>query len=221
MVGEFGFLLANGNTNTSSVTAKINASQEFNTWSYQIISDLLYSQSEREENGKKINSASAQRIFLSNQIDYKLNHPEERIFVYGEFENNRFSGFRYRAAIAAGWASRLWHDHENEFRYSIGPGYAFSKVEEQNAEDIQEGLIIRAAAEYKRKFSKQATFRQFLSAEVNKNFTNTKSETSLSTKLSGALAMKISLTLNHDSVVSDKDQELNTEAMVTFVYQFF
>ena len=221
MIGEFGFLLANGNTNTSTITGKLNASQELTEWSYQVIADALYKQSESEIDGVKVNIASAQKVFLSGQLDYKLTQPDDRLFIYSEYENNRFNGFRYQAALAAGWSSRLWHDDYSELKYSVGPGYSIAEVEDNSTEEDQKGLIVRAAMEYKRKFSKHATFRQFLSTEADQEFTKTKSETSLSTKITGALAMKLSVILNYDTSAVEEDEDLNTEAAVTLVYQFF
>lgn len=221
MIGEFGFLLANGNTNTSTITAKINTSQELDSWSYQIIGNALYKQSEQEVDGEKNNGASAQNLFLSGQLDHKLTEPNDRLFIYGEYENNRFSGFRYQAALATGWTSRLWHDKQSELKYSVGPGYAISEVEEDNSDDDSQGLIIRAAMEYKRKFSDHASFRQFFSTEADQESYKTKSETTLSTKLTGALAMKLSFVMNLDTSVGPDIEELDTEAAVTLVYQFF
>jgi putative salt-induced outer membrane protein YdiY len=221
MIGEFGFLVASGNTNTSTITAKINTSQELTSWSYQIIGNALYKQSQQKVEGEKSNTASAQKLFLSGQLDHKLAEPDDRLFIYGEYENNRFSGFRYQAALATGWTSRLWHDKQSEFKYSVGPGYAISELEDDNSEEDSRGLIVRAAMEYKRKFSKSATFRQFVSTEAAQEFTKTKSETSLSTKLTGALAMKLSLVMNLDTSVGPDTEELDTEAAVTLVYQFF
>jgi putative salt-induced outer membrane protein YdiY len=221
MVGEFGFLVANGNTNTSTITAKMNTSQELNEWAYQIIGEALYKQSEIEVNAVKSNAASAQKVFLSGQFDHKLVEENDRLFIYGEYENNRFNGFRYQAAFAAGWSSRLWHNEQSELKYSVGPGYAISEVERDSVNSDLKGLIIRGAMEYKRKFSGNATFRQFLSTEADQEFTKTKSETSLSTKLTGALAMKLSFILNLDTSVAPDIEDLNTEAAVTVVYQFF
>lgn len=224
MIGEFGFLVASGNTNTSTITAKINTSQELTSWSYQIIGNALYKQNKREVDGVEITAASAQKLFLSGQFDHKLVDPNNRLFIYSEYENNRFSGFRYQAALAAGWTSRLWHDKHSEFKYSVGPGYAISEVEQDyddNDENDSKGVIIRAAMEYKRKFSRNATFRQFVSTEAEQEFTKTKSETSLSTKLTGALAMKLSFVMNLDTSAPSNIEELDTEAAVTLVYQFF
>jgi putative salt-induced outer membrane protein len=221
MIGEFGFLVASGNTNTSTLTAKINTSQELTSWSYQVIGNALYKQSQQEVDGKKNNGASAQKLFLSGQLDHKLTEPDDRLFIYGEYENNRFSGFRYQASLAAGWTSRLWHDKQSEFKYSVGPGYGISEFEEDNSDEDTKGLIVRAAMEYKLKFSNHATFRQFVSTEADQEFYKTKSETSLSTKLTGALAMKLSFVMNLDTSVGPETEELDTEAAVTLVYQFF
>ena len=221
MIGEFGFLQANGNTNASTITAKIITSQELASWSYQIIGNALYKQSQQEVNGKKSNAASAQKLFLSAQLDQKLNEPDDRLFIYCEYENNRFSGFRYQAALAAGWSSRLWHDKHSELKYSVGPGYAISEVEENVSNKDYKGIIVRAAVEYKRRFSDHATFRQFVSTEADQEFSKTKSETSLATKLTGTLAMKLSFVMNLDTGVGPDIEELDTEAAVTLVYQFF
>jgi putative salt-induced outer membrane protein len=221
MIGEFGFLMANGNTNTSTVTANINTSQELTSWSYQIIGNALYKKSQQQVNGEKSNLASAQKLFLSGQLDHKLTEPDNRLFIYGEYENNRFSGFRYQAALAAGWSTMLWDNKYSELKYSIGPGYAISKVEQDNSDEDNKGLIVRAAIEYKRKISEHAAFRQFISTEADQEFTKTKSETSISTKLTGAIAMKLSFVMNLDTSVSQDLEELDTEAAVTLVYQFF
>jgi putative salt-induced outer membrane protein len=221
IMGEFGFLVADGNTNTATITAKINITQELTSWGYQIISDGLYKQSQQELDGETSEAASAQKLFLSGQLDHKLDEPDDRLFIYGEYENNRFSGFRYQAALAAGWSSRLWHDKQSELKYSVGPGYAVSEVEDDDSEQYTQSLIVRAAMEYKRHFSNQSTFRQFVSTEADQEFTKSKSETSLSTKLTGALAMKLSFVMNLDTSVGPDIEELDTEAAVTLVYQFF
>ncbi|MEP0356725.1 DUF481 domain-containing protein [Paraglaciecola sp.] len=220
VVSELGFLLINGNTNTSTTIAKLNISQELKAWSYQLVGDFLYTQSESKVDGKTKDVASAQKLFLSSQFDYKLTDPNNRFFVYGDFEKDRFNDYNYQAAIAAGWSSRLWNNEQSELRYSIGPGYSISDEIPDTITENQNGFIVRAAMEYKCKISPQATFRQFLSTEADAEYTKTKSESSLSARLSGALAMKLSIILNHDSGINDQDEELDTEAAVTLVYQF-
>ena len=90
MIGELGFIVANGNTNASTITAKINTSQELTSWSYQLIGSTLYKQRQQQVDGQKKNIASAQKLFISAQLDQKLAEPDDRLFIYAEYENNRF-----------------------------------------------------------------------------------------------------------------------------------
>ena len=115
----------------------------------------------------------------------------------------------------------MWRSNKSELKYSLGPGYAISEIEENSNKVEYRGLIVRAAMEYKRKFSAHATFRQFLSTEADPDFTKTRSETTLSTKLNGALGMKLSFVMNHDTGVAQGREELDTQTAVTLVYNFF
>jgi putative salt-induced outer membrane protein YdiY len=142
MIGEFGFLVANGNTDASTITAKIITSQELTSWSYQIIGNASYKQSQQNLDEQKRHVASAQKLFISGQLDHKMSEPDDRLFIYGEYENNRFNSFRYQAALAAGWTSRLWHNKQSEFKYSIGPGYGISEVEDDNSKKIPKVLLL-------------------------------------------------------------------------------
>jgi putative salt-induced outer membrane protein len=80
---------------------------------------------------------------------------------------------------------RLRDNKHSEFEHSVDPSYRISKTEIDNNNEDNKGFIIRVAMEYKRKFSDYATFKQFVSTEVDQKFNKTKSETSLSTKLTG------------------------------------
>lgn len=82
---DFGFLSAVGNTNTLITVAKMNASQELTALSYQTIGDAIYKQSQQQINGEKRSQASAQKILLSEQFDYKLTEPDDRLFIYAEY----------------------------------------------------------------------------------------------------------------------------------------
>ena len=109
----------------------------------------------------------------------------------------------------------------SELKYSVGPGYIKSKIEQNNNGEDKKGLIVRAAMEYKRKFFDHATFCQFVSTEVDQKFNKTKLKTSLTTKLTGSLALKLSFSVNLDTSVGPDIEELDTETVITLVYQFF
>lgn len=221
MTGELGLLVAGGNTQGTALNGSLNASHNSKQWHNQYVANLLYKQNERDIEGQQQRVTSAQKVFLSAQSDYKLNDPQKRLFLYGEFEDDRFNRYAYQAALAMGWSEQLWRNDSSEFRYSIGPGYAISKLNEPSEGQEQSGMIVRAAIEYERKISEKATFRQFLSTETDSAFSRSVSETSLAAKINGSLAMKLSLNMIHNKSPDNIGKTLDTETAVTLVYQFF
>jgi putative salt-induced outer membrane protein len=100
----------------------------------------------------------------------------------------------------------------------MGPGYSFA---ETNGGENQNGLILRAALDYQWKISDTANFKQLLSSETGDENTKSKSETSVSAIISGALSLKVSLILDYNSDVADDIDNLDTQTAVTLVYNFF
>ncbi|RDV29419.1 DUF481 domain-containing protein [Alteromonas aestuariivivens] len=219
--GEVGLLLATGNTDATSVKASLAADHETHDWSNIYFAEMLYKEVEKNVNGEKVNDVAAERYFAYGQFDYKLGTPGRRMFMYGDYENDRFNGYNYRASLAGGWSHRLWRDEDSEFRYSVGPGYAFVSAEEEKNDNLNDGVIVRASAEYKFQWATGAKFRQFVSMESGEDNTKSRSETSLSANLFGSLAMKLALKMNHETSVLEAAEKLNTETSVSLVYQFF
>lgn len=217
MEGEFGFILSNGNTDATSIKGKLNARHEMLHWSNRYVADGLYTKGSRNGSEKR---ATAQRLYLIAQADYKLKNELDRIFIFADYEDDRFNAFNYQASIASGWASILWRDNASSLRYSVGPGYNLSERKEENTEDGS-GLIMRASAEYEYKWNSGAKLRQYLSTVAGQDNTRYRSETAISANVFDALAMKLSFKLDHNSAPREDDASLNTETSVTLVYQFF
>lgn len=216
--GELGVLVNTGNTSAASVKAGINADHETENWSSLYFAEMLYKESTVDSGEREV---TAQRLYGSAQFDYKLNMPNRRVFMYGDYENDNFNGYEHRASLAAGWSQRVWRNEESEFRYSIGPGYSFVKAEEDTTGAVNNGVIVRASAEYKYSWTSGAKLRQFVSTESGAENTKSRSETSLSANVFGSLAMKLSLILSHESDAADDNDPLSTETSVALVYQFF
>ena len=219
MEGEFGLILTTGNTKTTSFKGKISAHQELQRWSNDYTVEGLYKQDEvKQDNGQQNSQTTAQKYFLSGQGNYKLENPDHRLFVFSSYEDDRFSSFDYQSTLAGGWNHKLWDTKTSKFEYSVGPGYSYAKT---RAGDTVNGMIVRGAASYQWNISETATFKQIVSTEVGSDNTKSKSETSLSAQLNGSLAMKISLTMDHNSDVAVGKKKLDTQTAVTLVYTFF
>lgn len=214
MDGEFGYIATTGNTETTSVKGKLSAHQELTKWSNDYTIEVLYKKDEIDE----VEKTTAQKYFLSGQANFKLEDPNHRIFGFASYADDKFSSYNYQATLATGWSQKVWEDKLSQFNYSIGPGYSFAETsdgEEQNS------LIVRAALDYQWKISDTAHFKQLLSTEIGEDNTKSKSETSVSAKISGGLSLKVSLILDHNSDVNDNTDNLDTQTAVTLVYSFF
>lgn len=219
--GEIGVLFTQGSTNSDNINGKFNVTQEFQQWGYQTIARLRYRTTEEAKDGIAKNVTTAQKNFISTQVDYKLTDPDERIFLYAEYENDRFDIYDFQAIIASGWSEQLWRSSVSEFKYSVGPGFTIAEAINEEVNNDLQGFILRAAFEFTWRISKTAQFSQFLITETDPAYTITKSETSLSTKVFGSLAMKLSFVMEHNSHARLGQESLDTETAVTLVYQFF
>jgi putative salt-induced outer membrane protein YdiY len=226
MDGELGYIATTGNTETTSIKGKLFAHQELTHWSNDFMIEALYKKDKIKVNigddiGDDIEDkkqTTAQKYFLSGQGNYKLDNPDHRLFGFASYEDDKFSSFDSQATLAAGWSQKMWEDNESQFSYSMGPGYSFA---ETNEGEDQNGLILRAALDYQWKISDTANFKQLLSSEVGDENTKSKSETSVSALISGALSLKVSLILDYNSDVADDIDNLDTQTAVTLVYSFF
>lgn len=214
MDGEFGYIATTGNTETTSIKGKLSAHQELTQWSNDYIIEALY----KKDQIDGVDKTTAQKYFLSGQGNYKLENPDHRLFGFASYEDDKFSSFNYQATLAAGWSQKMWEDEVSKLNYSIGPGYSFSET--KTGED-QNGLIVRAAMDYQWKISDSANFKQLLSTEIGEDNTKSKSETSVSAKITEGLSLKVSLIMDHNSDVPAEKDNLDTQTAITVVYTFY
>jgi putative salt-induced outer membrane protein YdiY len=219
MEGELGFISTTGNTDTTSINAGITASQELENWSNDYAIEGLYRQETVEgDDGEDEDVTSAQKFFASAQGNYKLENPDNRLFVFASYEDDRFSNFNYQSTIAAGWNQKVIETNNHTLEYSIGPGYSFVETQE---DESQNSVIVRASTIYSWKISDTAKFTQTASTEVGEENTKSRAESALTATISGNLSMRLSFKLDHNSQVAEGVEKLDTETAVSLVYNFF
>lgn len=230
---EFGLISTSGNTTTSSLKAKLDIQQELTRWRNQYILEGLYKQDEVDVTDgaetTKESQTTAQKMFGSVQSDYKLNAEHQGLFVYGSYEDDRFSGYAYQGTIAAGYSDRLFKTDKSRLNYSVGPGVAFTKAEDVvEADVVTEGekttsAVVRFSANYLYRITENSKFTQTVSSDIaaqsGKN-TKTKSETALTANISSALAMKASFSVNHNTHVPEEKKHADTQTAITLVFSY-
>ena len=223
---ELGFLTTTGNTETTSLKAKFDVKKDYEHWLHQLIGDGFYKQDEVQDNDRNETQTTAQKYFLSLKSDYKINRENASLFMFISYTDDRFSGFEYQTSYAMGYSDAVFKSDRTHLTYSIGPGYSVYKEdpeEGQNEGDTEEEFIVYLSGEYQVKLSETSKFKQRVTSDYSldqDSNSKTVSETSLSAKINGSMALKVSYTLTYNSEVAIENENLDTETAVTLSYTF-
>lgn len=232
---ELGLLATSGNTDSTALKAKLNLKHDLPRWRNQYVLEALYKEDQLdvEQDGEtwEESQVTAEKYFASAQADYKLDSQYRALFVFGSYEEDRFSGYDYQAAIAVGYSDRLFQGASSFLDYSVGPGMSFSRTEEVRApngalvEDNvkEESAMVRLSALYQYDFSETSKFTQTFASDVALESganTKTKAETAVTTNINGSLAMKASFSITHNSEVPEDRVSSDRQTAITLVYTF-
>lgn len=215
---ELGAITTSGNTNGTSVTGKIDARHETTRFSNELMASGFFKEDEFEDaDGQRRHNRSAQRWSASAKASLKLLAEGSRAFVLGSHTNDKFGAYARYSSIGIGHGSRWLATDNQTMDVEIGPGYVRGKRE---SGDVESGLTVRAAAQYRWKVSESAFFGQKISVERGTSNTHSVAETSLSTKINGSMQMKAGFSLRNDSDVPVDKKRTDTQTSLTMVYAF-
>ena len=211
---ELGYVSVSGNTEATTLKAHLKAEKAFAPkWNNTVLFDAL--------NTSENKARSAERYFLSDQLDRELSE-REYAFGYASYERDRYSGYKYSGIVAAGYGVKLIERDNMTWDLAAGPGYRYSELDEPqpDGDDVEKDLILRMNTEFMWKFSETAQFDQTLSVETGSENTVTKSSTSVKTNLSGALFLKVAYNVKYTKNVPTENKHADTETVVTIAYSF-
>jgi putative salt-induced outer membrane protein len=205
---ELGIVSTSGNTETQTINAKAKTEHERERWRHSATFEAL-----KSSDG---DTTTAERYFISGQSNYKYSK-NNYSFVIVSYEDDRFSGYDYRASEAIGYGRRLLDQEDLKFDLEAGPGARQSKLENDGTDNE---TILRAAAKLFWGISVTSKFTEDLSVEAGEDSTVSKSVSGLTSKVNGNLATKITYTVKHTSDVPQGIKNRDTETAVTLVYSF-
>ena len=211
---EIGYVSTSGNSETETLNAKAMASTDRVQWRHKVEVTALKASS---ENALGVDETSAEKYTLMGQSDYKL---EGKNFLFGviNYEDDKFSGYDYRASEAIGYGRRVIEESYLIVDLEIGPGARQSKLTLTGKTENE--AMVRAAAKLDWTVSKTSKFSEVLTVEAGEDVTVTKSITGLSSQVNGSLSMKFTYTYKHTSEVPVGVDDTDTETAVTLVYSF-
>lgn len=214
------YLLQNGNTKSQSIAGKINASHDTQKWRQTFKAEAVNTTGQND-NGNEVRTA--ERYYGSYKLDRKYSK-NNYLFNIVTYQKDRFSGYFYQASYALGIGHRFINTDSQTLDMEAGPGYRVQCLEPASSYlhcgNSDDSFIGRAAAKYKWKISKTATFGEELSSESGGGNTSTRSETSLTSKINDHFAMQLSYLITHDSTVPAGNHNTDQETSVSLVYTY-
>lgn len=218
---EVGVLIRSGNTDSRSWKGKIDLQRDTLMWRHRGIIDY-YRQERKTFEGETVTDAD--RLFLSGQSNRKfeaLSHSS--FFVYGSYEDDALNSFEYQSTIAGGFGTRYVFNDDMFADFEIGPGVSFDKRRDTGETDTD--LIVRLATNFDWQISETSRFTQLISTEIGDDNTRSRAVSALTANLNSRLALRLSLTLTHNTTVFEQPngripEKLDTETAVTIVYTF-
>nr|WP_252736852.1 MULTISPECIES: DUF481 domain-containing protein [unclassified Psychrosphaera] len=216
MSAELGVLLTSGNTNSTSFLSKITASHEILKWRFKYDLNALLKQDEKfdSEKNREVLTTTAEKYSFDAQGNYELTRTNG-VFALISHTDDRFASFTKYSMIVAGYAFRGINKSNMFLDLNLGPGYARGVLKADGA--VEEGPVVRASAAYSWVISKSAKFVQNVSVQTAGFNNRSISETSIVTKISDSMQMKVGFRAIHNSEVATNLKNLDTQTSVTLV----
>jgi len=226
---DLGAITTSGNTNATSIHAKVDAKQHLDRWNNEYIASSLYKNDEAvQPDGTKVKEKTAEKYFGSIKSAYSLSD-EKKSYLFGFVSDahDKFGAYKNYAIAAVGYGNWLYSTPSVNWFAEIGPGYFRGERVIQTGDvntpylyEIEQGALLRLASELEWKFTSTATFKQLFSIETGSNNTRSTSETSVAASISNAMQMKVAVTVASDSTVAPGKEKTDTTTSVTLVYKF-
>jgi len=203
-----GFVMTSGNTETQSATLKSKAVNERAKWRHSAELDAL--------NTEDHDVTTAERYLLAGQTNYKF-RPRHYIFGLVSYEDDRFSGFDWRASEVVGYGYRAIERADLTLDLEVGPG---ARQSMPDVGDRKSEGMVRLAGNLDWKVSETTNFTEVLTSEIGEDVTISKSVTGLKTQINNTLSMKLAYTVKHTSEVPAGIEKVDRETAVMLVYGF-
>jgi putative salt-induced outer membrane protein YdiY len=222
VAAELGVIATSGNTETTSIQAKLDAKQNLQRWHNHYILTALFKEDQiTREDDTKVTEQTAEKYFGSVKSAYQLERENTNFFIFGSHTDDKFSSYSKYSTVAIGYGTRLYENDTMVLDAEIGPGYFRAKqVLADDTTQDESGVLLRGAASFKWQLSETAEFVQTLSVESAEDNTRTVAESSVTTRINGALQLKVGLNIANDSRVAPDKEKTDTTSYVNLVYNF-
>ncbi len=225
---DLGAIATSGNTETTSIQAKVDAKQNLEQWENQYILSSLFKEDEvAQDDDTTSKEKTAEKYFGSAKFAYLLGVEKSYLFGFGSHTTDYFGAYRTYNTIALGYGDWLYSSRSLNWFVEAGAGYFEGKKEIESDDPLvpdtyvdESGAMLRAATALEWKITATATFKQTVSVEAGSDNTRTQTETSLTTSITDAMKMKVGFAVANDTDVAPGKEKTDTTTFINLVYSF-
>jgi putative salt-induced outer membrane protein len=219
--GEVGYVMARGNSDTSTGNAKVDMLKETEHTKQNFGASFLYGESGEVQ--------TAQRWDGRWQTDWKIT---EKAFWFGgaRYEDDRFSGFDYQTTASTGAGYAFYDTPTTQLRVQLGAGYRRLRVEQliKDTNDIviqrilgptTADAVANGQVKYEHSFNESTKVLNLFLVESGQNNTLAQNELSLQVKMNETLALALGYSIRNNSHPPVALAKTDTLTTVNLVYE--
>lgn len=206
--GELGFNSSTGNSTASNLNARLGLTYLWREWEHE----LKLTGIQAEKSGEKIK----ERYVLSGHFARSY---ADNLYGFGSvrYDRDLFSGYDYQATLAGGVGKRFWQQKGEVLNLETGLGMRADAL--QSGQERQEP-IWHNALKLRYPVNPNWSVLQDLLVQAGEHNVHSESVSGVKVSMTEKVALKLTLTLKHNSRVDLDRKHLDTLTAVTLVYGF-
>lgn len=207
--GELGLVLARGNTETETISAKADMVQESDPWKHLVGFSAL-----RSTSG---DVTTADRYEVHGQSDYKIS---QRSYVLGalRYENDEFSPYTYQAVAALGYGYKFYDTEDTKLSVELGVGYR--RTEDRLTQEEEGDAILRGGMNYENKITDNTLVYDKLLVESGSDNTFIQNELGVKVAMNASLALSVAYLVRYNTDVDPPLESTDELLTANLVFSF-
>lgn len=218
--GEGGLLISSGNSDATSVNAKLDVAREDGPWKNVVHVAGLY--------GKNAVFVTGERFEAAYELDRKINDKLYG-FVGVNGERDLFDGFQYQATLSTGIGYKWYDDANTKLSTTLGVGYRRLRPETLTKDDAGQVIsrtpldatgnaVITAGLNLEQKLTASTKLVDKLAIQSGSSDTSVANDFGVQVSMSERLALSVGYGVRYNSDPAPGTKKVDTLTTVNVVY---
>ncbi len=211
---EVGYASSSGNTENTSLNAKLDVDHANGSWHHNIFGDAYYAESDGDKTAERYALGYKPRYFFTD-VDY--------LFGLLRYDTDEFAFIDNRTTEVVGYGRLFFNDDKVYWDGEVGVGARQTELyDDPSTVDLKEDEMIGfLGTKFSIRLSQNARFLETLRAEFGEDNTYIESITGLQLAIAGDLSSSITYTVRHNTDIEGVlGEKTDTITGVNLVYSF-